>query len=145
MHEVNTFLGTRVEGGLSFEQALPPSLFYRDFSDTNRIVGEAEAWAEKDMEQLMYFSSSLLSEAGTYLSLDRSALLSVDFEALFEEHIKPFELRYGRRNPPLPNSGATILQRAAVWTPCLWIRTNTGLSMRNAVRQRRNMTRLTPL
>lgn len=106
LHEVNTLLGTRVEGGLSFEQALPPSLFYRDFSDTNRIVGEAEAWAEKDMEQLMYFSSSLLSEAGTYLSLDRSALLSADFEALFEEHIKPFELRYGEAQ-----SAATQLWR----------------------------------
>ena len=60
LHEVNTLLATRVEGGLSFAQALPLSQFYRDFSDTNRIVGEAEAWAEKDAEQLLYFSSSLL-------------------------------------------------------------------------------------
>ena len=106
LHKVNTLLATRVEGGLSFEQALPPSLFYRDFSDTNRIVGEAEAWAEKDAEQLMYFSSSLLSEAGAYLSLDRRALQASDFEALFEEHIKPFELRYGEAQ-----SAATQLWR----------------------------------
>ncbi|WP_279089086.1 hypothetical protein [Alistipes putredinis] len=94
LHEVNALLATRVQGGLSFEQALPPSLFYRDFSDTNRIIGETEALAKKDAEQLMNFSSSLLSEIETYLSLDRTLLQAADFEALFEEHLKPFELRY---------------------------------------------------
>lgn len=48
----------------------------------------------------------LLSEAGAYLSLDRSALQASDFEALFEEHIKPFELRYGEAQ-----SAATQLWR----------------------------------
>ena len=45
-------------------------------------------------DQLLNFSSSLFSESGTYLSLDRKPLQAVDFETLFEEYLKPFELRY---------------------------------------------------
>ena len=43
---------------------------------------------------LLDFSSSLLSETETYLSLDRTPLQVVDFESLFGEHLKPFELRH---------------------------------------------------
>ena len=94
LHEVNVLLSTCGQGSLSFGQALLLSLFYRDFSDTNIVVEEAESLAEKDAEQLLKFSSSLFSESETYLSLDRTPLQAVDFEALFEEHLKPFELRY---------------------------------------------------
>ena len=44
--------------------------------------------------RLLGFSTSLCSETETYLSLDRAPLQPVDFEALFEEHLKPFELRH---------------------------------------------------
>lgn len=94
LHEVNTLLATRVEGGPSFEQALPLSLFYRDFCDTNGLVKEAGLLFHEDTVQLLDFSSSLLSEADKYLSLDRTGLQPVDFAALFEDHLKPFELRY---------------------------------------------------
>ena len=50
--------------------------------------------AEKDAEQLLKFSSALFSESETYLSLDKTSLQAVNFEALFEEYLKPFELRY---------------------------------------------------
>lgn len=94
LHEVNVLLSTWGQGSLSFGQALLLSLFYRDFSDTNIVVEEAEFLAKRDAEQLLKFSSSLFSESETYLSLDRTPLQAVDFEALFEEHLKPFELRY---------------------------------------------------
>lgn len=94
LHEVNVFLSTYGQGSLSFAQALLLSLFYRDFCDTNTVVEEAESLAEKDADQLLKFSSSLFSESGTYLSLDRKPLQAVDFETLFEEYLKPFELRY---------------------------------------------------
>ncbi len=94
LHEVNTFLATRGQDEPSFEQALLFSLFYRDFNDTNSLVKEAGLLFREDAEQLLEFSSSLLSEADKYLSLDRTPLQAVDFEALFEEHLKPFELRY---------------------------------------------------
>ncbi len=42
----------------------------------------------------MDISSSLLSEAERFLSLDIAGLQSVDFENLFEANLKPFELRY---------------------------------------------------
>lgn len=77
-----------------FNDALPLSLFYRDFNDTNTLVKEAGLLFREDAEQLLEFSSSLLSEADRYQSLDRTPLQAVDFEALFEEHLKPFELRY---------------------------------------------------
>ena len=94
LHEVNMLLSICGQGAFSFGQALLLSLFYRDFSDTNAVVEEAESLAKKDAEQLLKFSSSLFSESETYLSLDRTPLQAVDFEALFEEHLKPFELRY---------------------------------------------------
>lgn len=94
LHEVNTLLATRGQGEPSFEQALLFSLFYRDFNDTNSLVKEAGLLFREDAGQLLEFSSSLCSETETYLSLDRTPLQSVDFEALFEEHLKPFELRY---------------------------------------------------
>ena len=94
LHEVNMLLSTCRQDSLSFTQALLLSLFYRDLSDTNIVIEEAESLAEKDAEQLLKFSSSLFSESATYLSLDRAPLQAVDFEALFEEYLKPFELRY---------------------------------------------------
>ena len=94
LHEVNVLLSTCGQGSLSFAQALLLSLFYRDFCDTNTVVEEAESLAEKDAEQLLKFSSVLFSESETYLSLDKTSLQAVNFEALFEEYLKPFELRY---------------------------------------------------
>lgn len=95
LHEVNTLLATYGQSGLSFEQALPPSLFYQDFNDTNLLVKEASCLVKENPEQLLDFSSSLLSETNKFLSLDRTPLQAADFEALFREHLKPLELRYG--------------------------------------------------
>ena len=94
LYEVNTLLATYGQGVLSFEQVLPPSLFYQDFNDTNLLVKEAACLVNENPGQLLDFSSSLLSETNKYLSLDRTPLQAVDYEALFEEHLKPFELRY---------------------------------------------------
>lgn len=95
LHEVNTLLATDGQGVLSFEQVLPPSLFYQDFNDTNILVREAACLVRENPGELLEFSSSLLSETDRYIKLDRTLLQSVDFAALFEEHLKPFELRYG--------------------------------------------------
>lgn len=94
LREVNTLLATYKQGGLSFEQALRPALFYRDFNETNGLVKEAGLLFREDAERLLEFSSSLLSETDRYLSLDRAPLQSADFASLFEEHLRPFELRY---------------------------------------------------
>lgn len=95
LHEVNTLLATCGQGGLSFEQALPLSLFYQDFNDTNLLVKEATCLVKENPGQLLDFSSSLLSETNKKLSLDRTPLQAADFETLFREHLKPLELRYG--------------------------------------------------
>ena len=94
LHEVNLLLATYGQGGLSFEQVLPPSLFYQDFNDTNLLVKEAACLVKENPGQLLDFSSSLLSETNKFLSLDRTPLQTVDFEFLFEKHLEPFELRY---------------------------------------------------
>ena len=69
LHEVNMLLSNCRQGVFSFEQALSLSLFYRDFSDTNMIVEEAESLAEKDAEQLLKLSSALFSESEIYRPL----------------------------------------------------------------------------
>lgn len=95
LETVNALLGRHQQcNRFMFNDALPLSLFYRDFNDTNTLVKEAGLLFREDAEQLLEFSSSLLSETDKYQSLDRTPLQAVDFEALFEEHLKPFELRY---------------------------------------------------
>ena len=74
LHEVNTLLATYGQGVLSFEQVLPPSLFYQDFNDTNLLVKEAACLVKENPGQLLDFSSSLLSETNKFLSLDRTPL-----------------------------------------------------------------------
>jgi len=94
LQEVNELLATCKQDSITFEQAMTLSLFYRDFHDTNRIVTEAAAMFQDDARQLMDISSSLLSEADTFLSLDIDGLQSVNFENIFKEHLKPFEAKY---------------------------------------------------
>ena len=94
LSEINTLLTTCKPEDFSFGRALALSLFYRDFSDTNSLVCEATGLAKENPGQLSELSSSLISEADRYLSLDRSALQSVDFKAVFEEHLRPFEHRH---------------------------------------------------
>lgn len=50
--------------------------------------------AKENPKELLQLSSSLISESDKYLSLDKSVLQVVDFKAIFEEHLKPFEYRY---------------------------------------------------
>lgn len=60
LHEVNTLLATCRQGVFSFGEALPLSLFYRDFSDTNLLVKEAVCLVKENPGRLLDFSSSLL-------------------------------------------------------------------------------------
>ena len=94
LREVNTLLAAYKQGEPSFEQALLLSLFYQDFNDTNILVREASCLVRENPGQLLEYSSSLFSETDRYLSLDRTPLQKVDFAALFEEYLKPFEFRY---------------------------------------------------
>ena len=94
LSEVNTLVATCNQDGFSFGRALSLSLFYRDFNDTNNLVKEAENLARENPARLLECSISLLSETDGYLSSDRSELYAANFERIFEEHIKPFELRH---------------------------------------------------
>ena len=94
LSEVNTLVATCNQDGFSFGRALSLSQFYRDFNDTNSLVKEAENLARENPARLLECSISLLSETDGYLSSDRSGLYAADFERIFEEHIKPFELRH---------------------------------------------------
>ncbi len=94
LSEINTLLTACKQEDFSFGQVLLLSLFYRDFSDTNSLVGEATELAKEYPKDLLQLSSSLISESDKYLSLDKSVLQVVDFKAIFEEHLKPFEYRY---------------------------------------------------
>lgn len=94
LQELNTLLATCKQDGITFEQALLLSLFYKDFNETNQIVTEATAMFQDDAEQLNEISFSLFSEAEKFLSLDNSGLQSVDFEGIFNDHLKPYEAKY---------------------------------------------------
>ena len=94
LQEVNILLATCKQDSITFEQALLLSLCYKDFNETNQIVTEAAAMFQDDAEQLNEISFSLFSEAEKFLSLDNSGLQSVDFEGIFNEHLKPYEAKY---------------------------------------------------
>lgn len=98
LSEINTLLTTCRQEDFSFGQALTLSLFYRDFSDTNSLVGEVAELAKENPRELSELSSSLISESNKYLSLDKSELQTVDFKAVFEEHLRPFERRHEEAN-----------------------------------------------
>lgn len=87
-------LATCKQDSITFEQALLLSLFYKDFNETNQIVTEATAMFHDDAEPLNEFSFSLFSEAERFLSLDITGLQSVDFESIFNDHLKPYEAKY---------------------------------------------------
>ena len=93
LQEVNILLATCKQDSITFEQALLLSLFYKDFNETNQIVTEAAAMFQDDAEQLNEISFSLFSEAEKFLSLDNSGLQSVDFEGIFNDHLKPYEAK----------------------------------------------------
>lgn len=94
LSEINMILSTCKQDNFSFGQALSLALFYRDYSDTNTLVSEATGLAKENPDGLSELSSSLVSETDKYLSLDKSGLQEVDFKAIFEGHLKPFETRY---------------------------------------------------
>lgn len=143
LREVNTLLATYKQGELSFEQALPPSLFYQDFNDTNILVKEAACLVRENPGELLEFSSSLFSETDKYLSLDRTPLQKVDFAALFEEHLKPFEFRYEETKTVATGLWRKYSAMSNRLDSYRWIRKNTSHSTRNAARQRRSMTKST--
>lgn len=63
LQELNTLLATCKQDGITFEQALLVSLFYKDFNETNQIVSEATAMFQDNAELLNDISFSLFSKA----------------------------------------------------------------------------------
>ena len=106
LREVNTLLATYKQGELSFEQALPPSLFYQDFNDTNILVKEAACLVRENPGELLEFSSSLFSETDKYLSLDRTPLQKVQPFSKNTSNLLNSGTR--KRKPSPPDSGASI-------------------------------------
>lgn len=77
-----------------FEEADTLASFYRDFNDTTGLIMEANRLVNSDIDGLSAFAISLSSEVETYLSTDKSKFATVDFEVIFDSHIKPYEERY---------------------------------------------------
>ena len=82
------------DGGLSFDDTLTLSAFYRDFSDTNSIIAAAEKEATENADCLLSDTVSLLSEIEKFSAVGVAGVQSVIFENIFEQHVKPFEERY---------------------------------------------------
>ncbi len=94
LQSVNNVLSSCVGGRLTFDDALILSEFYRDYSDTNSIIEAAEKEAVEDADKLLSDTVSLLSEIEKFSAVGVANIQQVDFERLFEQHVKPFEERY---------------------------------------------------
>ncbi len=94
LQSVNSILRSCADSGLSFDDALTLAVFYRDCSDTNSMIEAAEKEAAEDVDKLFSDSVSLLSEIEKFSAVGVAGIQSVDFERLFEQHVKPFEERY---------------------------------------------------
>ncbi len=94
LQSVNNILSSCSNGGLSFDDALTLGAFYRDYSNTNSLIETAEKEAVKNADKLLSDTVSLLSEIEKFSAVRVANIQSVDFERLFEQHVKPFEERY---------------------------------------------------
>lgn len=94
LQSVNSILSSCLDGRLTFDEALVLSEFYRDYSDTNSLIEAAEKEVAEDVDRLLSDTFSLLSEIEKLLSIGVAGIQSVNFEQLFELHVKPFEERY---------------------------------------------------
>ncbi len=94
LQSVINILSSCVNGQMTFDAALTLGAFYRDCSDTNSIVEAAEREVVEDADKLFSDTVSLLSEIEKFSAVRVANIQSVDFERLFEQHIKPFEKRY---------------------------------------------------
>ncbi len=94
LQSVNNVLLSCADGRLSFDDALTLATFYRDYSDTNSIIEAAKKEAVEDADKLLSDTVSLLSEIKKFSAVGITGIKSVDFEQLFEQHVKPFEERY---------------------------------------------------
>ncbi len=94
LQSVNNVLLSCSNGALSFDDALTLGAFYRDYSDTNSIIEAAEKEAAEEADKLLSDTVSLLSEIEKFSAVGVAGIQQVDFEQLFEQHVKPFEERY---------------------------------------------------
>ena len=94
LQSANSVLLSCGNGSLSFDDALTLAAFYRDYSDTNGLIESAEKEVAKDADRLLTDTVSLLSEIEKFSAVGVAGIQSVDFESIFEQHVKPFEVRY---------------------------------------------------
>ena len=94
LQSVNSILRSCGNGALSFDDAMTLAGFYRDYSDTNGLIESAEKEAAEDADRLLTDTVSLLSEIEKFSAVGVAGIQSVDFESIFEQHVKPFEERY---------------------------------------------------
>ncbi len=94
LQSVNSILPSCVDNTLSFDAALTLGAFYRDYSDTNSVIAAAEKTVAENADRLLADTVSLLSEIEKFSEVGIAGIQSVDFEQLFEQHVKPFEERY---------------------------------------------------
>ncbi len=94
LQSVNSVLSSCVGGRLTFDDALVLSEFYRDYSNTNSLIETAEKEAADNANGLLSDTISLLSEIEKFSAVGVAGIQQVDFEQLFEQHVKPFEERY---------------------------------------------------
>ena len=94
LQSVNSILSSCTDSGLSFDDTLTLSAFYRDCSDTNSIIAAAEKEVAKDADRLLSDTVSLLSEIEKFSAAGVAGIQPVNFENIFEQHVKPFEERY---------------------------------------------------
>lgn len=94
LRSVNDILSSCADGRLTFDDAMVLPEFYRDYSNTNSIVAAAEKEVVDDADRLLSDTVSMLSEIEKFAAVGVTGIQLVDFEQLFEQHVKPFEERY---------------------------------------------------
>ena len=94
LQSVNSILRSCDNGALSFDDAMTLAAFYRDYSDTNSLIESAENEVTEDADRLLKNTVSLVSEIEKFSAVGVAGIQSVDFEQLFEDYLKPFEVCY---------------------------------------------------
>lgn len=86
---------TKVEE-VTFEDALMLAEFYHEFQNTNEFIDEAESRAHQNVDALLVCVTKLQGVIRRFLSLDLTVWKDVNFVALEQSHLKPYQEKWDK-------------------------------------------------
>ena len=97
LQEVNQIIELRTKAEeVTFEDALMLAEFYHEFQNTNEFIDEAEDRAHQNVGAFLVCVTKLQGVINRFLSLDLMIWKDVNFVALGQSHLKPYQEKWDK-------------------------------------------------